>query len=489
MESDTTMAQQAKLGQDTWNLKNGKHPISNKKWQATEEHMIDAGRLIGVSPDNFKKIMGNPTSAIIKAAFAFAKFNQAENFLSIQPLFYDEKEIWWIWDFDLYCWVSTNEIDILNSIHHKLGIDTINAKERNEIIQALKQVSRMRKPKSLPPTCIQFRNMLVDIKTGEEFNSTPDFFSVNPIPYSLHRDRLIETPVMDSIFEQWVGKDHVKKLYQILAYSLLPDYPIHRLFCFIGSGMNGKGCFLRIVEKFVGSSNCCSTELDTLLNSRFEITRLFKKLVCIMGETNFNEMSKTSMLKKLTGQDMIGFEQKGKTPFESNNYAKILIATNNLPETTDKTDGFYRRWLIVDFPHRFSEQQDILSTIPEEEYEILAVKCLMILHDLLIERKFDNEGSIEDRAKTYEEKSNPFDKFFKDNIEEAFDCDIPKWEFEKRFSDWCRANRFRQMSDVTISKKMKERSVQEVKIYKDWFENNQPVRKQVRCWGGIKWKV
>ena len=73
-----------------------------------------------------------------------------------------------------------------------------------------------------------------------------------------------------------------------------------------------------------------------------------------MGETDFNEMKKTSMLKKLSGGDLIGFEYKRKDPFEDKNYAKITISTNNLPSTSDKTIGFYRRWLIIDFPITFS---------------------------------------------------------------------------------------------------------------------------------------
>jgi hypothetical protein len=68
---------------------------------------------------------------------------------------------------------------------------------------------------------------------------------------------------------------------------------------------------------------------------------------------------------------------------EDVNYAKIIISTNNLPTTDDKTIGFYRRWLIVDFPNQFSEQKDILNDIPEEEYNALALKCTFILKDLL----------------------------------------------------------------------------------------------------------
>jgi putative DNA primase/helicase len=120
--------------------------------------------------------------------------------------------------------------------------------------------------------------------------------------------------------------------------------------------MNGKSCFLNLLKKFVGIDNITSTELDTLLTSRFEITKLHKKLVCTMGETDFSEMTKTSIIKRLTGGDLIGFEYKNKTPFDDNNYAKILIATNNLPATNDKSIGFYRRWLIVDFKNKLKKK-------------------------------------------------------------------------------------------------------------------------------------
>jgi len=74
----------------------------------------------------------------------------------------------------------------------------------------------------------------------KEFEASPRYFVTNPIPQSIENGGVMETPNMDRIFEEWVGKGNVEQLYEILAYSLLPDYPIHRLFCFIGEGLNGK---------------------------------------------------------------------------------------------------------------------------------------------------------------------------------------------------------------------------------------------------------
>jgi putative DNA primase/helicase len=308
----------------------------------------------------------------------------------------------------------------------------------------------------------------------------------NPIPWDLSEST--DTPVMDQIFEQWVGKDEVKSLYQILAYCCLTDYPIHRIFCFIGSGLNGKSKYLELLSKFVGLENGTTTELDVLLTSKFEMCRLYRKLYCLMGETNFAEMNKTSVIKRLTGQDMIPYEFKNKNPFEDYNYAKILIATNNLPTTTDKTDGFYRRWKIIDFPNRFSEKSDILATIPLQEYNNLATKCKNILIELLKNREFNNEGSIEDRKRNFEEKSNPLDKFWKENIILNPYGHIFKTEFKRTLDEWCREKRFRIFSDISISNFMKEKEIEFEKRKAEWVVDDGRTN-YFRAWVGISWRT
>jgi len=206
-----------------------------------------------------------------------------------------------------------------------------------------------------------------------------------------------------------------------------------------------------------------------------------------MGETNFTEINKTSIIKKLTGQDVIGFEYKNKDPFEDNNYAKIIIATNNLPTTTDKTIGFYRRWCIVDFFNEFSEEKDILEDIPDSEYECLALKSLAILKDLLEKRKFHKEGTIQDRMKKYEEKSNPFEKFWNENVSEDGTGWLWKHSFRDTLRDWCKEHRFRELTDHAIAREMKFKGIETQRKEADFIDKygNKP---RWNAWVGINWK-
>jgi len=416
----------------------------------------------------------------------FNKEDLTKQILEIQPLYYDENKIWWAWDKKKFKWEIVDETDILNFVRSLSFANTIKSKEKAEILESLKQESRITKPNPIKSTWIQFKDIFVDIYSGEETKVTPTFFATNPIPYPLHKERYVNTPIIEKIFEEWVGKKYIQSLYEIIAYCMLPSYPLHRIFCFIGEGMNGKSCFLSLLRKFIGDDNVCSTELDTLLSSRFEVTRLHKKLVCQLGETNFNEMNKTSMLKKLSGGDLIGYEYKNKNPFQDINYAKILIATNNLPTTSDKTIGFYRRWMIIDFPNSFGEKKDILSDIPEEEYEILAVKCLGILKDLVNNREFSREGSIEERKEKYESKSNFLDKFIKLFVIEDINGYITKSDFSRKFVAWSKENKHREMSDTSIGLKMKEMGYESSTKHFDWMYDGKGGN--ARIWLGIKWK-
>jgi len=413
------------------------------------------------------------------------KSDLAKQIWNVQPYFYDNSRMWWLWNNKEKKWDLIDETDILNMVSKKAIANTTKSNERNEIIEAMKQYGRTKIPQPIKKTWIQFKDTIIDIETDEEFIANPNYFVTNPIPFEMSKETF-ETPVMDRIFEEWVGKDYIQTLYEILAYCLIPDYPINRVFCFYGAGLNGKSKFLELLRKFIGKDNCCSTELDILMSSRFEITRLHKKLVCQMGETNFNEISKTSILKKLTGGDLIGFEYKNKNPFDETNYAKILISTNNLPTTTDKTIGFYRRWLIIDFPNTFNEKKDILQDIPEKEYNALAFKCMVLLKDLLKSREFHNEGSVEERMERYEARSNFLEKFLELFVEENVDGYITKADFYRKFVGWSEENKHRKLSERSVGLAMKKLNMESGVKRFEWMYDGKGG--QAKCWMGIEWK-
>jgi phage/plasmid-associated DNA primase len=59
--------------------------------------------------------------------------------------------------------------------------------------------------------------------------------------------------------------------------------------------------------------------------------------------SNKSKHSSTNLLKTLVSGDPITAEHKFKSAFVFRNYAKLIVSTNLIPETEDKTFAFFRR--------------------------------------------------------------------------------------------------------------------------------------------------
>ena len=359
------------------------------------------------------------------------------------PFFYDKNKIFWMWNKKQYSYEMVDETDLLIKIEGELTMNglTVTTKMKNNYLEAFRRVGREKLPKQPEKNWIQFKNKVIDLSSEQTYEVSPTYFFCNPIPWKL--GDTTDTPTFDKLFTEWVGEHKKEVLYEIIAYTCLTDYPIHTLFALIGSGRNGKTKFLQIITKFTGIKNCTSTELDDLLERPFERGKLFKKLVCIMGETNFATINKSSVLKRLTGQDLMSFEFKGKNPFDEYNFAKIIIASNSLPSSLDTSEGFYRRWLIINFPNSFEEGHDILNIIPEIEYENLALKSITKLKQVLSRGSFTGQGSIEDRKHAYIMASNPLVFFLQECCEHHEDYFIKSKDLYAAFTKYLIRNKKR----------------------------------------------
>lgn len=365
-----------------------------------------------------RKELEMPTAPTIQ--FFVANYVQnVEALHEKQPFFYDKTGQFWIWDTEKKKYGEIDEIDLMNvldSAYSSVAM-TLNSSTKNQYLEAFKRIGRQNIPLDLDKNFIQFKSYLYDLKTGETTPITPKHFLTNPIEWDLGETE--DCPTIDKLFSEWVGGEKKQILYEIAAYCLYRGYPIHTIFALVGAGRNGKTQYQKFLLKFLGKENVSSTDLDILLENRFESIKLFKKLAVQMGETNFGVMKKTSLLKKLSGGDLIGYERKNQKPFDDYNYAKILINSNSLPSSYDTSEGFYRRWLIVDFPNSFEEGKEVYETIPDNEYNNFAKKTISILKSLLSEGSFKQQGTIEERKTKYIQHSNPFGLF----LESHFDRD------------------------------------------------------------------
>jgi len=175
-----------------------------------------------------------------------------------------------------------------------------------------------------------------------------------------------------------------------------------------------------------------------------------------MGEVDQSDLKNTNTIKKLSGEDDMRYEFKGKGSFSEQSPTTCIISTNSLPTTPDKSLGFYRRWLIVDFPHQFSVKRDLIGQIPEEEFENLGRSVLELLKEMYETNQFENEGELNQRMERYEERSNPLVRFISRNCVETIGSRIEFRKFVNRFNDYLKSRHLRIQSPINIKKTLKE---------------------------------
>lgn len=207
-------------------------------------------------------------------------------------------------------------------------------------------------------------------------------------------------PKIHAAFESWVEPENVRGLYEIIGYTLYPEYPLHKMFMLLGNGANGKSTYGRLIERFLGKENVSHVSLQDLVEHRFMRVHLVGKLANIYPDIPKRPIKETGVLKALTGEDTLAIDVKHRKGFEYLNYAKMIFSANELPKVSDDTYGYWRRWIVVKFTNRFdgakADPMFLEKISTREELEGLLVVVLLALRDVIEKREFSIKGDVKE---------------------------------------------------------------------------------------------
>lgn len=302
----------------------------------------------------------------------------------------------------------TNNLDLLTSKMLDIipELVTRNIKETMENIR----LKMMQRNEDLNSNYINLKNGLYNLITKEFISHTPSIFCLNQLDCYYNPDAYDDNVynVLRSLACE--DEDIITLLIQMLGYFLLPDCRFQKSFILLGNGRNGKSMFLEMIRNWLGDDNCSSLALEDL-SQRFKSAELIGKMINIGDDSGHNLLQNTAIFKKLVTGDSITIEMKNVQPFKFVNTSKMIFAANTLPPTTDKSEGFFRRCIIIPFNARYLETDknydpkmiDKISTENAKAYLLqLAIKGL----DSLIENNKFYESSNTKSISSYYELSN-----------------------------------------------------------------------------------
>ncbi|MEM4976937.1 MAG: phage/plasmid primase, P4 family [Desulfurococcaceae archaeon] len=239
------------------------------------------------------------------------------------------------------------------------------------------------------------------------------------------------SPKSYSAFMSWVKKEEeseddakpkVVLLLEVIGYTLYPhDYPYNKAVLLVGEGSNGKSTYLKLIKTILGERNVSSVnlkDLDTRYN-KFAAAELYGKLANISTEPVKGLKIDMTQFKQLTGEDLVRFERKFKDGFAGHNYAKMIFSANELPEVTEDTYAFWRRWIVIEFPNTFEPDPEFFKrTFTPEEVEGI-ILCSLHAFRLVLQRNEFTTIGAKDPKEEWMSRSNPVYKVVKKMLEDG----------------------------------------------------------------------
>lgn len=207
---------------------------------------------------------------------------------------------------------------------------------------------------------INFKNCMleVDYKTGKfkKLNHDPKWLITHQ--FNWNYDRTKNYDYFAKILKNSLDDDQIILLQEIFGYCLLYTNHLKYFYLFLGPGDTGKSIVLNVLKEILGINNVSALSLQQISNPAqiFITSQLFGKFANIMGDLSKKPLEDSSVIKQLTGGDLINAQKKGKDGFEFHNVARIIFALNELAQNLDKSLEFYNRSLIIPF-----------KAIPEEK--------------------------------------------------------------------------------------------------------------------------
>lgn len=230
----------------------------------------------------------------------------------------------------------------------------IKQNQRSEVLSYIRIKTHVRSEDiKVNPYIINLKNTRYDIRSGKCLEFSPEAIEFDRIPviydpsaYCADLDKMLNRVFLGdreviNLFEEMVGA------------CLLKRNSYQKAFILIGSGSNGKSTILDMLEAFLGPRNYSSLPLEKVTD-RFNMAELENRLANIGDDIDNVTIKDSGTLKKMISGESITVERKGERPFKLSPYATHIYSANTIPRSFDKSDGFYRRWLLVPFNAKFS---------------------------------------------------------------------------------------------------------------------------------------
>ncbi len=353
----------------------------------------------------------------------------------------------------------------------------------DETIHGIRRRSYVARDSFNPPGKLCLGNGVLDLSSRELLPHTSnERFTIQlPIAY----DATAACPRFLQFLEEILPDETARKLVHLLfGYCLEPGNPHQTAFIFMGEGNNGKSTTLGILADLLGPDNVASESLQRLVGNRFASANLYGKLANLCADIPSQALPDTGIFKMLAGGDRVPAERKFQAAFWFVNGAKLVFSCNTLPDVTDKSYAFWRRWCLIEFRADFTGREDrqLPAKLRAELPGILnyALEGLRILRS---EGSFPKMKGADSLKEEWKRRSDSLYWFVSERVEKDSQASVSKDDFYQAYVEFCEERSLRAKGREIVGKELSKHT--------PYVRSERPREgdKRILVWAGLHLKL
>lgn len=318
------------------------------------------------------------------------------------------------------------------------------------------QISKDTRDLDPNPFAINLRNGIYNILEDTLFEHTPDYLSITQL--NARYDKEAKCPRFIQYLHETLPDDQIPLVQEMLGYFLVPVNNAQKCFVLVGEGGAGKSVFLRLIEEMLGKEHVSNVSWQAL-NDKFKPAELYGKLANIFADLPTKNIDDNGIFKALVGEDFLTVEKKHRDPFSFVSHARLLFSCNNIPKNYgDKSEGFYRRLIIIRYDHAVSaDKKDpmLLDKLCLEidgilQFALEGLRRLMSRNWVFSETE---RNRIE--LQKYREDSNSVLAFLRDCCTEDENSEIATMELYAKYKEYCEDAGLKPCAQKTMTQEIR----------------------------------
>ncbi|WP_414079960.1 phage/plasmid primase, P4 family [Streptococcus salivarius] len=309
---------------------------------------------------------------------------------------------------------STDEFNILCKTFDS-RIKPNDWKQIKMMVRTMTNISRPLESADLVPV----QNGILDLKNKQLRPFNPKYVITSKIATDYKEPKSTPKDREGNTFDDWLSSiacgdsELITLFWQIILEAINPNYTRNKFAILYGDGNNGKGTFQRLLINLIGESNVSALK-PAQFSDKFNLETLVGK-VCNIGDEAPNDyLRNPSDLMSITSGDTVLVNPKGRPAFEATFKLFNIFSGNYIPNGGNKTNGWYRRIMIVPFNADFNGQIEK----PWIKNEFLADKDVLeyVLYKAVNQEPFTQfiePKVVKDLLEEYQEDNNYLLDFIK----------------------------------------------------------------------------